>query len=95
MAVMKRASRTSVAVVEERIRSVLAGLAPLLPVGDLDLALVSFEQETGVASLVVEGDCPDCDMTAAALLQGIEVHLRARVPEVREVRAVPRTTVND
>jgi Fe-S cluster biogenesis protein NfuA len=43
--------------------------------------------DSGLAVLHVAGDCPDCDMSAEMLMQGIEAHLRMRVPEVREVRA--------
>lgn len=48
--------------------------------------LVSFDPATGTAVLRVEGDCPDCQMSAAMMIEGISAHLRARVPEIREVR---------
>jgi Fe-S cluster biogenesis protein NfuA len=50
--------------------------------------LVEFQFESGVAVLRLSGDCPDCDLTAGHLRQGIEANLRQRVPEIREVRAV-------
>ena len=40
--------------------------------------------------LRVEGDCPDCDMSAANMIEGIAAHLRARVPEVKDVRRIER-----
>jgi Fe-S cluster biogenesis protein NfuA len=72
--------------VEGRIRAALSVLRPLLGSHAERVDLLEFAPATGVAVLIVEGGCPDCDMPAAALLQGIGAHLRARVPEVRDVR---------
>lgn len=87
MGLLKRA-RPSTEAIEARIREAIAGLRPLLPVDASGIELVNFESETGVAVLRVEGDCPDCEMSAAALLRGIEAHLKLRVPEIREIRPV-------
>jgi Fe-S cluster biogenesis protein NfuA len=76
------------AVIEARIRDAIAGIIPLLRLAPADLELVAFHTATGVAELRIEGGCPDCEMTAATFLQGIEAHLRARVPEVRAVRTL-------
>jgi len=73
--------------VEGRIRQALAELRPLLRM-DAGLELVEFEQRTGVAVLRIDGDCPDCQMSASLLREGIEAHLRMHVPEIREVRAI-------
>jgi Fe-S cluster biogenesis protein NfuA len=73
--------------IEERIREAIEGLRPLLGAAAGSVELVTFEAATGVATLRVDGDCPDCDMPVATFLQGIEAHLRRRVPEIREVRA--------
>ena len=51
--------------------------------------LVEFEEHTGTAVLRVEGDCPDCEMSAANMMEGIAAHLRSRVPEVKDVRRIP------
>ena len=51
------------------------------------IELVEFERRTGVAVLRMRGDCPDCAMSVSTLREGIEAHLRMRVPEMREVRA--------
>ena len=73
--------------VELRIRAALAELQPLVAHQVTRVDLLSFAASSGVAVLAVEGGCPDCDMPAAALLQGIGAQLRLRVPEVRDVRA--------
>ena len=50
--------------------------------------LVEFDAPTGTATLRIEGDCPDCEMSAANMIEGIGAHLRARVPEVKDVRRI-------
>ena len=73
--------------IEDRIREAIEGLRPLLGATAGRVELVTFEPLSGIATLRVDGDCPDCEMPAATFLQGIEAHLRRRVPEIREVRA--------
>ena len=74
--------------VDLRIRETLLELRPLLHIAEATIELVQFEDETGTAVLRVEGDCPDCDMSAANMIEGIAAHLRSRVPEVKDVRTV-------
>jgi Fe-S cluster biogenesis protein NfuA len=88
--------RSRGAAIEARIRRAIDELRPMLRIESSGVELLRFEEATGVAVLRVEGDCPDCEMTAAMLLQGIAAHLRQRVPEIREVRAAgAATTPND
>ena len=58
----------------------------MLHIQEATVDLVSFDAASGVAVLRVEGDCPDCEMSAANMIEGIGAHLRARVPEVKDVR---------
>jgi Fe-S cluster biogenesis protein NfuA len=74
--------------VGDRIRQTLVDLRPLLHIAEADIELVQFEEETGTAFLRVEGECEDCEMSAANMIEGIAAHLRSRVPEVRDVRRV-------
>jgi Fe-S cluster biogenesis protein NfuA len=73
--------------VESRIRAALLDLRPLLRLDSVGIELVRFEAENGVAVLRFQGDCPDCEMSASMLRQGIEARLRMQVPEIRAVRA--------
>jgi Fe-S cluster biogenesis protein NfuA len=73
--------------IDDRIRETLNDIRPLLHM-EATIELVQFEEQTGVAVLRVEGDCPDCDMSAANMIEGIGAHLRARVPEVKDVRRI-------
>ncbi|MBC8009380.1 MAG: NifU family protein [Burkholderiales bacterium] len=87
MGLLKRARPTTEAI-EARIRDAITGLRPLLGVEATGIELVNFDADTGVAVLRIEGDCPDCEMSVAALLKGIEAHLKLRVPEIREIKPV-------
>lgn len=84
----ERRTRKAVAV-ERRIRSALEGMRRLLPDELAGVELVEYESTAGVALLRMAGDCPHCELTAEHLRAGIEANLRRRVPEIREVRAVP------
>jgi Fe-S cluster biogenesis protein NfuA len=71
---------------EGRIREAIEGLRPLLRThGPPAIDLVSFDVVSGVAVLRLDGGCPDCEMPATALVQGIEAHLKLRVPEIRAI----------
>ena len=74
--------------IDSRIREALLELRPLLHIQEATVELVQFEEETGTVVLRVEGECPDCEMSAANLIEGIGAHLRARVPEVKDVRRI-------
>ena len=86
MGVLKRNRREQG--IEGRIQHAIDHLVPLLRIDACQIQLVSFEPDTGVALLRIEGGCSHCDMSAVTLLQGIEAHLRMSVPEIREVRAL-------
>ena len=60
----------------------------MLHLQEAAVELVRYEAATGVATLRFEGDCPDCDMSALTLRQAVEAHLRTRIPELRQVRAL-------
>ena len=86
------ARRSSDSGIDDRIRATLREIRPLLHIRDADVSLVEFDTSSGTAVLRVEGDCPDCEMSAANLLEGIGAHLRARVPEVKDVRRIATVT---
>jgi Fe-S cluster biogenesis protein NfuA len=85
---MGRPNRRVRQTTEERITDALGQVAAMLRLDQAVVELVEFEQGTGVAVLRLRGDCPDCEMSVSSLRDGIEAHLRMRVPEVREVRAL-------
>jgi Fe-S cluster biogenesis protein NfuA len=87
MRLWKRSKRNG-GEVAARIEGELASLRPMLHLGDAGIQLVRFESATGLAILRFEGDCPDCEMSALTLRQAVEAHLRTRIPELREIRAL-------
>ena len=76
--------------VDDSIRTALEGMRPLLRIETMNIALVEFDAESGVAVIKCTGDCPDCDLSAEMLTVGIEAHLRQQVPEIRSIRFVAR-----
>jgi Fe-S cluster biogenesis protein NfuA len=76
--------------VDDRIRVAIDGMRTLLRIETMDVELVEFEAETGVAVVRCTGDCPDCDLSAENLTVGIEAHLRQQVPEIRSIRFAAR-----
>jgi NFU1 iron-sulfur cluster scaffold homolog, mitochondrial len=87
MPVFRGSRRHSPSDVERRIRAALQDLRPLLRVESFAVDLVGFEPESGTVRLRVDGGCPDCELTPATLVRGIEAHLRRNVPEVESVEA--------
>lgn len=87
MALFKQRTGTDV---EGDIRTAIDGMRPLLRIETMDIELVEFELENGVAVIRCTGDCPDCDLSAVNLTVGIEAHLRQQVPEIRAVRFITR-----
>ena len=84
----RRGVRRAQPSVEARIERALQSVRPLLHSDEFTVEFVEFEPETGVAVLRFAGDCPDCEMSASMLRQGVEAHLRAQVPEVARIRPI-------
>jgi Fe-S cluster biogenesis protein NfuA len=76
--------------VDDRIRGAIDGMRTLLRIESMDVELVEFDAETGLAVVRCTGDCPDCDLSAENLTVGIEAHLRQQVPEIRSIRFAAR-----
>ena len=72
--------------VEDRIRSSIGEMRTMLRIDTMDVELLEFDAESGVAVVRCAGDCPDCDLSAENLTVGIEAHLRQQVPEIRAVQ---------
>lgn len=76
--------------IEDRIRVAIGEMRTMLRIDTMDVELVEFDADTGVAVIRCSGDCPDCDLSAEHLTVGIEAHLRQQVPEIRSVRFTAR-----
>jgi Fe-S cluster biogenesis protein NfuA len=84
MSVLRRKSRPP-ADVEQNIRAELAEILPILRIDKCALELQGFDAESGTATLLVTGACPDCDASAVTFIQGIETQLKLRISELRRV----------
>jgi Fe-S cluster biogenesis protein NfuA len=84
MSVLRRKSRPQ-ADVEQNIRAELAEILPILRIEECALELQGFDVESGTATLLVTGACPDCDASAVTFIQGIETQLKLRISELRSV----------
>ena len=84
MSVLRRKSRPQ-SDVEQNIRAELAEILPILRIEQCALELQGFDAESGIATLLVTGACPDCDASAVTFIQGIETQLKLRVSELRSV----------
>ncbi|MEX1185557.1 MAG: NifU family protein [Gemmatimonadaceae bacterium] len=84
-----RRSKTA-ANIEKQIEREIESLAPMLKLESSALRLDRFDASEKVVYLEISGDCPDCDMKAATFVEGIEAHLRRRIPGIAGVRASAR-----
>lgn len=78
------------AAIERKIESEIESLAPMLKLESSALRLERFDAAEKVVYLEISGDCPDCDMQALTFVEGIEAHLRRRIPGINGVRASAR-----
>ena len=84
-----RRSKTA-ANIETQIEREIESLAPMLKLESSALRLERFDSTEKVVYLEITGDCPDCDMKALTFVEGIEAHLRRRIPGIAGVRASAR-----
>jgi Fe-S cluster biogenesis protein NfuA len=84
MSVLRKRSRPQ-ADVEQDIQAELAEILLILRIEKCALELQGFDADSGTATLLVTGACPDCDASAVTFIQGIETQLKLRISELRSV----------
>jgi Fe-S cluster biogenesis protein NfuA len=73
---------------KERVGKIIHDeVAPALEIDGTEVEVVDVSD--GIAQIRFRGACSSCPATIAALIMGLEQELRARVPEVRYLEAVP------
>jgi len=92
MSVLRRKRSRPQADVEHHIRAELAEILPVLRIEQCALELQEFDPESGTATLLVTGACPDCEASVATFIQGIETQLKLRVAELRSVMLTVEST---
>ena len=87
MSAIRRRKARSPAEVEAQIRHELEGMLPILRIEECAIEVERFDPDTGTASLIVKGGCPDCEVSPVTFMQGIETQLKLRVRELKTVIA--------
>ncbi len=73
---------------KERILQSLDGIRPYLNMEGGDVEFVSFDDNTGIVSVRLQGACSHCAISTVTLKMGIERTLMGDVPEVKGVEQV-------
>jgi Fe-S cluster biogenesis protein NfuA len=72
--------------VEKKVEKALDEIRPNIQADGGDVQLVAVEK--GIVKVRLQGHCVGCPMSALTLKQGIEAHLKQRVPEIVKVESV-------
>ncbi|MFN2317855.1 MAG: NifU family protein [Gemmatimonadales bacterium] len=79
---------TTTADVLDRIEATLDTMRPYIASHRGSVEIIDFDNSDGTLLLRLGGTCQGCAASTITLKQGIEVRMRERVPEVREIVAV-------
>jgi Fe-S cluster biogenesis protein NfuA len=79
---------TTLAPVLDRIEATLDTMRPYIASHRGSVEIIDFDESDGTLLLRLGGTCQGCAASTITLKQGIEVRMRERVPEVREIVAV-------
>ena len=79
---------TQPADVLDRIEATLDTMRPYIASHRGSVEIIDFDNSDGTLLLRLGGTCQGCAASTITLKQGIEVRMRERVPEVREIVAV-------
>jgi len=72
--------------VKEKVKEALQELRPQLQADGGDIEFLGFKD--GVVKVKLTGACAGCPMSTMTLKMGVEQHLKKKVPEVVEVKAI-------
>ena len=73
---------------KEKVKTVIEKIRPQLQADGGDVELVEIEDD-GTVKVRLMGHCAGCPMSQQTVKFGIERALKAHIPEVKEVVAVP------
>lgn len=89
-----KADASDVAVIAE-IEKVMAAIRPAVQADKGDVEFVSFDSDTGIVEVELQGACQSCPASSATLKSGIERIMKDRVPSVTEVVNVGQVFYSD
>ena len=74
--------------IDNKIMESLEKIRPYLNMEGGDVEYVSFDKETGIVSVRLQGACSHCAISTVTLKMGIEKTLMEDIPEVKGVEQV-------
>ncbi len=72
--------------VQKKVEKALDEIRPNIQADGGDVKLISVDK--GIVKVKLQGHCVGCPMSALTLKQGIESHIKQRVPEIVKVENV-------
>jgi len=72
--------------VKEKVKEALQELRPQLQADGGDIEFLGFKD--GIVKVKLTGACAGCPMSTMTLKMGVEQHLKKKIPEVVEVKAI-------
>lgn len=72
--------------VKEKVKEALQELRPQLQADGGDIEFLGFKD--GIVEVRLTGACAGCPMSTMTLKMGVEQHLKKKIPEVVEVKAI-------
>lgn len=74
--------------IAEKVAKIIALIRPAVQSDGGDIELVEITQD-GVVRIRLHGACVGCPSSSITLQMGVERNLKAHIPEIRAVEAVP------
>ena len=70
------------------INSELEAVKPALVAHGGNIEFISFDEKKGILLVKLTGTCQGCPMAQITLKEGIETHLKEKIPAIKKVEAV-------
>ncbi|NQV88971.1 MAG: NifU family protein [Parcubacteria group bacterium] len=74
--------------IEQQIEEVLEQVRPALRMDGGGIELISYNKETQVVEVRLQGACVGCPMSQITLKMGVEAAIQDAIPEIKEVIAI-------
>ncbi len=74
--------------IEQQIEEVLEQVRPALRMDGGGIEFISYNNETHVVQVRLQGACVGCPMSQITLKMGVEAALQDAIPEIKEVIAI-------
>jgi len=73
---------------EKQILALIQKIRPALQADGGDVEFVSFDENTGIVKVKLQGACAGCPMATMTIKNGIEAYLKENIPQVSAVERV-------